>query len=43
MALQAAVRTDDKDWFVAHLHYPVRYYGKTLSHDPLEGLVLEAL
>ncbi len=29
LALQAAVRADDKDWFVAHLHYPVRYYGKT--------------
>jgi hypothetical protein len=27
-AMQAAVRADDKDWFVAHLHYPVRYYGK---------------
>jgi hypothetical protein len=26
--LQAAVRADDKAWFVAHLHYPVRYYGK---------------
>jgi hypothetical protein len=29
LALQAAVRADDKDWFVAHLHFPVRYYGKT--------------
>ena len=29
-AMQAAVRADDKDWFVKHLHYPVRYYGKTL-------------
>jgi len=29
LALQAAVRTDDKDWFVAHLHFPVRYYCKT--------------
>jgi len=29
LALQAAVRADDKAWFVAHLHYPVRYYGKT--------------
>ena len=28
--LQAAVRADDKDWFVAHLHYPVHYFGK---HD----------
>ena len=26
--MQAAVRADDKDWFVNHLHYPVRYYGK---------------
>ena len=26
--LQAAVRAEDKAWFVAHLHYPVRYYGK---------------
>ena len=30
LALQAAVRADDKAWFVAHLHYPVRYYDKTL-------------
>ncbi|HEX7531751.1 MAG TPA: hypothetical protein VF340_00795 [Methyloceanibacter sp.] len=29
-AMQAAVRADDKDWFVKHLHYPVRYYGETL-------------
>lgn len=29
LALQAAIRTDDKDWFVSHLHYPVRYFGKT--------------
>ncbi len=27
-AMQTAVRVDDKDWFVKHLHYPVRYYGK---------------
>jgi hypothetical protein len=27
-AMQAAVRADNKDWFVKHLHYPVRYYGK---------------
>jgi hypothetical protein len=27
-AMQAAVRADDKNWFVQHLHYPVRYYGK---------------
>ena len=26
--LQAAVRADDKDWFAAHMHYPVRYFGK---------------
>jgi hypothetical protein len=26
--LQAALRADDKDWFAAHLHYPVRYFGK---------------
>jgi hypothetical protein len=26
--LQAAVRADDKKWFVAHLHFPVRYFGK---------------
>ncbi len=29
LVLQAAVRADDKDWFVAHLHFPVRYFGKT--------------
>jgi len=29
LALQAAVRADDKAWFAAHLHFPVRYYGKT--------------
>jgi|SRR5665648_351481 len=29
VALQAAIRADDKAWFVAHLHFPVRYYGKT--------------
>jgi hypothetical protein len=29
VALQAAVRTDDKAWLVAHLHFPVRYYGKS--------------
>ncbi len=27
--MQAAVRADDTDWFIAHLRYPVRYYGKT--------------
>jgi hypothetical protein len=26
--LQAAVSADDKAWFVARLHYPVRYFGK---------------
>ena len=26
--MQSAVRADDKDWFVKHLHYPVRYFGK---------------
>lgn len=29
LALQAAIRTDDKDWLVAHLHFPVRYFGET--------------
>jgi len=29
LALQAAVRADDKDWFVSHMHFPVRYFGKT--------------
>ncbi len=29
VALQAAIRADDKAWFVAHLHFPVRYFGKT--------------
>ena len=29
LALQDAIRTDDKDWFVSHLHFPVRYFGKT--------------
>jgi len=28
-ALQAAIRADDKDWFVSHMHFPVRYFGKT--------------
>jgi hypothetical protein len=27
--LQAAIRADDKAWFAAHLHFPVRYFGKT--------------
>jgi hypothetical protein len=29
VALQNAIRADDKAWLVAHLHFPVRYYGKT--------------
>ena len=29
LAMQTAVRADDKHWFAAHLHLPVRYYGKT--------------
>jgi hypothetical protein len=29
LALQAAIRTDDKDWFVANMHFPVRYFGET--------------
>jgi hypothetical protein len=29
VAMQAAVRTDDKQWFADHLHLPVRYYGDT--------------
>ena len=29
LAMQAAVRADDRQWFAAHLHIPVRYYGKT--------------
>ena len=29
LAMQAAVRADDRQWFAAHLHLPVRYYGKT--------------
>jgi hypothetical protein len=29
LALQAAVRADDIAWFTAHLHLPVRYFGKT--------------
>jgi hypothetical protein len=28
-ALQAAIRADDKTWFVSHMHFPVRYFGKT--------------
>jgi hypothetical protein len=29
LAMQVAVRADDKAWFSAHLHLPVRYYGTT--------------
>ncbi|MGK2923476.1 MAG: hypothetical protein ACSLE4_11955 [Methyloceanibacter sp.] len=29
LALQSAIRTDDKDWFVANMHFPVRYFGET--------------
>ena len=29
LALQAAIRTDDRDWFVANMHFPVRYFGET--------------
>jgi hypothetical protein len=29
LAMQAALRADDKQWFAEHLHLPVRYYGKT--------------
>jgi hypothetical protein len=29
LAMQAAVRADDRQWFAAHLHLPVRYYGRT--------------
>jgi hypothetical protein len=29
LAAQAAARADDKAWFAAHLHLPVRYFGKT--------------
>ncbi len=25
--LQRALRTDDKDWLAAHMHYPASYYG----------------
>jgi hypothetical protein len=53
LALQEAVRTADKDWFVSHLHFPVRYFGKTkrvirskdwfLSHyDTVIGPALKA-
>jgi len=27
--LQQALKADDKTWMAAHLHLPVRYYGKT--------------
>jgi hypothetical protein len=29
LAMQAAVRADDRQWFAEHLHLPVRYYGKS--------------
>jgi hypothetical protein len=29
LAMQAAVRADDRQWFADHLHLPVRYYGDT--------------
>jgi hypothetical protein len=29
LAMQAAVRADDVQWFAEHLHLPVSYYGKT--------------
>ena len=29
LVMQGAVRADDRQWFAAHLHLPVRYYGKT--------------
>jgi hypothetical protein len=29
LAMQTAVRADDRQWLAAHLHLPVRYYGKT--------------
>jgi hypothetical protein len=29
LAMQAAVRADDKQWFADHLHLPVGYYGET--------------
>ncbi len=29
LAMQTAARADDRQWFAAHLHLPVRYYGKT--------------
>jgi len=32
LELQAAIRSDDMEWFVAHLHYPVRYFGKETKH-----------
>ena len=27
--LQAAIRSDDRDWLADHLHLPVSYFGKT--------------
>jgi hypothetical protein len=53
LELQEAVWNSDKDWFVSHLHFPVRYFGKTkrvirtkdwfLSHyDTVIGPALKA-
>jgi hypothetical protein len=32
LELQVAIRNDDKDWFVSHLHFPVHYFGKKTKH-----------
>lgn len=29
LAVKHAARIDDREWFAAHLHLPVRYFGKT--------------
>lgn len=29
LALQAAIKAGDKGWLVAHMHFPVRYFGET--------------
>jgi hypothetical protein len=53
IALQTAIKADDKDWLVAHMHFPVRYFGATkriirskdwfLRHyDTIIGLELRA-
>jgi hypothetical protein len=31
IALQTAIKADDKDWLVAHMHFPVRYFGEAKS------------